>query len=358
MKKTLKFILLTIILILLFLILKSTYSKYATGTNSKTDVHVSNWNIKVTADDLNGSHSFEGFIKPKKELSQDIAEDVIAPTSSGTFEVEVDSTGTELDFDYDFEFAENVDTKSSYESNLESSWGGDYSNNQYTYVVLFHFDYSYTDIPIFYDWEKIDNDPLRPNSGHVYTPIDIKITLPPNIISAVAENSTCSLDKSTNVLTITPEEYLWGRDDTNNGYIAYWDPGIKIWYPSKNKLDMRLILVYDGQIDTTQNQFWSQISANDKVLVEKNLPDFYITKYQIDDGEIITVPSGQTNITGEVLHQPVDTQVKTKFKFYVEWYDGPDNILDNKQDVAASKDEEHPYGTIPLKLTVTQKLPN
>lgn len=197
MKKTFKYFLLILILILLFLIIKSTYSKYITTQDSSTDLHVTNWNITITTNDINMSgRTFEGIIGIIKDENPYIDENVVAPTSSGTFEVIITSTGTELDFDYDFSFVE----------------------------------------------ENVNN-----------------------------------------------------------------------------------------------------------------LADFRITKYEINDEEAITVGSDQTNITGEVLHKDVNEEVVTKFKFYVEWYDGDDNILNNAQDVAVSKDEDNPNAVIPLKLTVVQK---
>lgn len=352
MKKTLKYILLILILIMLFLIIRSTYSKYITQKDSNTDMHVSNWNIDIKADDLNGVHEFDGYIQMKRDQDQYIDQNVIAPTSSGTFEVTINSTGTESDFDYTLEFAEDVDTRSSYDTEVENSWGGDW-NNQYTYVVLFHFDYSYTDIPIYYYWNTVTWQPGVPNYGFEYTPIDVDVVLPNNIISATAENCAATFDSATKTLTLHPEWYLWGQDNTS--YIPDWNPDIKLEQHATNKLDIRLTLTYSSPIDSNRNEFWDQIAAGGKVLVERNLPDFYITQYQLNDEEPIKVPAGQTTISGEVLHKPKDVEVITKFKFYLEWYDGEDNILNNLEDVLVSKDEEKPYGTIPLKLKVTQK---
>ena len=49
----------------------------------------------------------------------------------------------------------------------------------------------------------------------------------------------------------------------------------------------------------------------------------------------------------------LDTIVKYTFHFNLEWYDGDDNVFDNKADVAITKDII-PFGAIPVEITVTQ----
>lgn len=387
LKKIFKFIILILILILLFLILRSTYSKYITQEDSGLDTHVDNWNIKITTDDVNGSHSFSGDIQMIRNSSEYVDSSYIAPTSSGYFDVTIDSTGTEVDYTYNLEFAEDIDTKSSYTTNLKASWGD--SNSGYIYQLEFNLDYSYYSQPIVYRfnvkqeyyqeyyeqglwtdgyaWGTIYNGISIKGDGTPYDTetygtdvvgIPITLTLPEGSTLVTAYNApSYTYDEETNTVTFIPVYYNWNLTSCTT-YTPDWNEKITISEQSDNCLTVLMEIKYTDQL-SDDDDYWDSIAANGKTILRKNLADFKITGYRINDGDLIAVDDSTTNITGTVLHKSnITDTVKTKFTFYVEWYDGSDNVTDNAEDVLISKNEDEPYGTIPLKLTVTQVLPS
>lgn len=94
--------------------------------------------------------------------------------------------------------------------------------------------------------------------------------------------------------------------------------------------------------------------VEDNVNYESNIPDYRIYAYSLNGSEKVVLDDTITSITGIV--QPaadINTVVKNEILLYVEWYDGPDNIMDNAEDVKVTQSDD-PYGTIPIDVFVTQ----
>lgn len=100
-KKTLKNILLILILIILFLIIQSTYSKYIEREDKKTEFKISGWNILVNGIDITETNNFSEELELNFEKNENIKNNVLVPTSTGYFTLEIDSTGTDIPFEYD-----------------------------------------------------------------------------------------------------------------------------------------------------------------------------------------------------------------------------------------------------------------
>lgn len=110
----LKILLLILILIVAFLIIRSTYSKYITATDDDTSIHTANWNIKLNDKDILECKDFTENMQLVFDKNEYIDENVIAPTSTGSFKVKIESTGTEVPFQYELQIAEPVDSVSTY----------------------------------------------------------------------------------------------------------------------------------------------------------------------------------------------------------------------------------------------------
>ena len=101
--KSVKIILLILVLIVLFLVIRSTYSKYISTKDSGTNFHISKWNILLNDKNISENKDFSQDIQiTYDENTENVAQDVIVPTSRGYFEVTLESTGTELPFEYTF----------------------------------------------------------------------------------------------------------------------------------------------------------------------------------------------------------------------------------------------------------------
>lgn len=132
-KKIVRFILIIIILILLFTIIRSTYSKYVTAIDKNTGVGLNAWNIKVNNERITTDANFTNNLIINFDENPNIAPNTIAPTRTGTVSLTLDSTGTQVPYEYKIEIVEdNVN----YESNLPDYKIYAYSLNGSEKVVL------------------------------------------------------------------------------------------------------------------------------------------------------------------------------------------------------------------------------
>lgn len=112
--KSVKIILLILVLIVLFLVIRSTYSKYISTKDSGTNFHISKWNILLNDKNISENKDFSQDIQiTYNENTENIAQGVIVPTSKGYFEIKLESTGTELPFEYTLKVKQEEDLDNS-----------------------------------------------------------------------------------------------------------------------------------------------------------------------------------------------------------------------------------------------------
>ena len=105
-KKTdMKFISIFIIIVLLaFLYLGvNTYSKYRKQVAAKGEATVARWLIKVNTEDIKGKTQLTNNITPVWDANSYVKDDLIAPGSTGYFEITIDATQVDVDFNYEIE---------------------------------------------------------------------------------------------------------------------------------------------------------------------------------------------------------------------------------------------------------------
>ena len=107
-KKTLKIILFVLILIILFLIIQSTYSKYIEKEDTKTEFKISGWNILVNGINITETNNIKEELVLNFEENENIKNNVLVPTSTGYFTLEIDSTGTDIPFEYDISLGKSA----------------------------------------------------------------------------------------------------------------------------------------------------------------------------------------------------------------------------------------------------------
>lgn len=103
-KNGVKIILVLIIITILFLIIRSTYSKYVTHDVKDADFNISNWHILVNDLDINNEEQIKEFsetLKLNYVKNENVSENVIVPGSMGYFDITLESTGTEIPFKYE-----------------------------------------------------------------------------------------------------------------------------------------------------------------------------------------------------------------------------------------------------------------
>ena len=106
-------ILLLIALVCLFLCiitLQDTYAKYTSAVSETTDISIARWRILVNDFDVRSNSSTSNLILPEFNGNANIAGGVIAPTATGTIELEADATGTDLAFNYNIAITNSLDS--------------------------------------------------------------------------------------------------------------------------------------------------------------------------------------------------------------------------------------------------------
>ena len=101
MLKKVRFLLAFIALSICLCLMSSTYSRYVADTTSNVDVLFAKWQILVnTIDITDGTNSSISFT-PVMDANTNVANNVIAPTSKGHFDVNIDPTNVDVSFKYD-----------------------------------------------------------------------------------------------------------------------------------------------------------------------------------------------------------------------------------------------------------------
>ena len=97
-KKILVFLLLFLICLFLFQEAYAKYRKFATVNVNNT---VANWNIKINNEDIRNKTTLTNNITPTINSNANVNANVLAPGSSGYFDVTIDATNADVSFTYE-----------------------------------------------------------------------------------------------------------------------------------------------------------------------------------------------------------------------------------------------------------------
>jgi hypothetical protein len=84
-----------------------TYAKYFSQTKRDIGTDIKKWNIKINNEDIKTGMSLTDKITTTVAGTNHIAENTIAPTSEGSFEITLDYTDVEVSFKYEITVEEN-----------------------------------------------------------------------------------------------------------------------------------------------------------------------------------------------------------------------------------------------------------
>ena len=100
MIKKIRFILAFIALSICLCLMSNTYSRYVAGTTNNIDMLFAKWQILVNNNDItNGSTSDIAFV-PTIEPNENVASNLVAPSSKGYFDIAIDPTNVDVSFKY------------------------------------------------------------------------------------------------------------------------------------------------------------------------------------------------------------------------------------------------------------------
>lgn len=86
-------------LFILFDLIQDTYAKYITSADASSNFTIARWAFTVNNQDVVASSNFSNTIVPVFDANTNIANGVIAPTSTGYFDVTIDSSEVGVSFD-------------------------------------------------------------------------------------------------------------------------------------------------------------------------------------------------------------------------------------------------------------------
>ncbi len=111
MKKNILIIILTFFsVILCIFFIQETYAKYLTSTTEETLLKIARWRILVNNNDIRDNKTANASITPVFDKNDNIAENIIAPTSTGYFDLIIDASEADVSFTYQIEITPNEDS--------------------------------------------------------------------------------------------------------------------------------------------------------------------------------------------------------------------------------------------------------
>ena len=105
------YLLIGIILCLVVYFSVQIYAKYLTSAKASSEMAIARWNILVNEISIKTDTDISNSIVPVFEKNENIAENIIAPTSKGYFDLEFDFKDADVSFEY--EITTTVDENSS-----------------------------------------------------------------------------------------------------------------------------------------------------------------------------------------------------------------------------------------------------
>jgi hypothetical protein len=99
-----------IALLFVVLVVTDTYSKYLTEASGTTDIAIARWRILVNGQDIRNNADLSQVISPTIYQNNHIASNVIAPRSTGYFDLVIDCRDADVSFEYEIDISPNEDS--------------------------------------------------------------------------------------------------------------------------------------------------------------------------------------------------------------------------------------------------------
>lgn len=101
MKKKLRILLVFMSLSLTLSLMSNTYSRYVAGATSNVEMQFASWQILVNENDITSATTSSIELTPNIEANEHIANNTIAPSSKGYFDINIDPTNVNVSFGYE-----------------------------------------------------------------------------------------------------------------------------------------------------------------------------------------------------------------------------------------------------------------
>ena len=107
MKKYIIIILGFISLLLCLFFIQESYAKYVSSADERATMSIARWKILVNNEDIRNNSTAEMIINPVFPGNENMAENIIAPTSEGYFDLIIDAREADVSFEYKIEVGVN-----------------------------------------------------------------------------------------------------------------------------------------------------------------------------------------------------------------------------------------------------------
>lgn len=88
-----------------------TYAKYFSQPKNERKFYIKRWNILINDEEIKNNQELSNKLSLNIDNLENVAENKIAPDSTGNFEINLDYTNTDLNFNYEIEIYGNEDLK-------------------------------------------------------------------------------------------------------------------------------------------------------------------------------------------------------------------------------------------------------
>ena len=105
--KRIKLLIACVALLLFVDLVQDTYAKYITSTDATSNFTIARWSFLVNNQDIINNNNFSNTIIPIFDENQNIKNGVIAPTSTGYFDITIDSSNVGVSFDEEITLSKN-----------------------------------------------------------------------------------------------------------------------------------------------------------------------------------------------------------------------------------------------------------
>lgn len=107
MRKIILFTLMILSSVMCLFFVQESYAKYLSSTNRNASMSIARWKILVNNLDIKNNNNAEATITPIFEGNDNIASDIIAPTSTGYFDLIIDASQADVSFGYNISISVN-----------------------------------------------------------------------------------------------------------------------------------------------------------------------------------------------------------------------------------------------------------
>lgn len=138
-----------------------TYAKYTSNFEKGTNINLTKWRLKINNSDISNNSDFSQSLTPVIDSNPHIANNVIAPTSTGHFDIEIDPSEIDLSFSYSITINNTISAIQDYKVTGYSIDNGSplaFNNTPITNTILFDDSHDSITYRFFVEWDDSQNN--------------------------------------------------------------------------------------------------------------------------------------------------------------------------------------------------------